>query len=107
MNSIQIHVGGCGIRIGDTFWQAALKEHGLTPEGVRSCTDETSMCNDVTSILFDETPSGKFIPRTMFVDTCPEDVDYLRRHSPLRSLYRSQALITGKENAMCSSSAER
>jgi tubulin alpha len=50
------------------------------------------------STFFNETDSGKHVPRAIFVDLEPTVIDQVRT-GKYRSLFHPEELITGKEDA--------
>jgi len=54
--------------------------------------------NDPFNTFFSETPSGKHVPRAVFVDLEPSVVDEVRMGT-YRGMYHPEQLLTGKEDA--------
>ena len=55
--------------------------------------------NDVGhSTFFSETGSGKYVPRSLYVDLEPGAIDEVKT-GPFRSLFHPETMITGKEDA--------
>lgn len=50
------------------------------------------------STFFTETGSGKYVPRSLFIDLDPSTIDEIRT-GPYKSLYHPELLISGKEDA--------
>jgi tubulin alpha len=50
------------------------------------------------STFFSETSSGKFVPRSLYIDLEPNVIDEVRSGT-YRSLFHPETLITGKEDA--------
>mmetsp|Transcript_5822 Transcript_5822/g.10387 ORF Transcript_5822/g.10387 Transcript_5822/m.10387 type:complete len:445 (-) Transcript_5822:32-1366(-) len=94
---ISIHLGQTGVQVGNSCWQLFCLEHGITPDGLLSsgfsAGGETSFGN-----FFNETPEGKHVPRSVFVDSDPDTIDELRTGSS-RQLFKPEQLISGKESA--------
>lgn len=67
---IAIHVGQAGIQIGNACWELYCLEHGLQPDGYIS-PDADAMRDDSFTSFFNETQSGKYVPRTLFTDLEP------------------------------------
>ncbi|KAK9696355.1 alpha-tubulin [Basidiobolus ranarum] len=93
---ISVHVGQAGIQIGNACWELYCLEHGIQPDG-QVATDKTSS-DDSFSTFFSETGSGKYVPRTVFVDLEPTVIDEVRTGT-YRQLYHPEQLISGKEDA--------
>lgn len=60
--------------------------------------DHVNTDHDSLDSFFYETPSGEYVPRTIFVDLEPSVVDEVRKGS-YRNLFSPNQLITGKEDA--------
>lgn len=72
-------------------------EHGVNKDGKVTLSNDTYAWDSPDSFFY-ETPSGKFVPRTIFVDLEPSVVDEIRKGAN-RNLYSPNQLITGKEDA--------
>lgn len=75
-----------------------LLEHGLGPDGrsdpnIKDVGDPGSY-----ETFFTETSSGKYVPRSIFVDLDPSPIDEIRT-GDCRSLFHPELLISGKEDA--------
>jgi len=88
---ITINVGGAGARIGEEVWKQLMPEHDI---GYNGRKDGKTDCN---ATFFDETRSGYFIPRTIFVDTEPSVVDAIRR-GPLERALHPEFILNGKQD---------
>jgi|EP00670_Eutreptiella_braarudii_P006426 tubulin alpha len=95
---ISIHIGGCGVRLGDASWQLFCLEHGLTPTGVRDGTRQPA--DSSGSFFSEEEHSGRQVPLCVFADLGTEAVDEVRT-GDRRGLYHPNQLISGKEDAAC------
>uniref|UniRef100_A0A8B9C909 Tubulin/FtsZ GTPase domain-containing protein n=1 Tax=Anser brachyrhynchus TaxID=132585 RepID=A0A8B9C909_9AVES len=84
MSCISIHVGQAGVQIGNACWELFCLEHGIQPDG--TFRDQNSQLNydDSFTTFFNETVTGKHVPRAVMVDLEPTVVEQL---------------ITGKEDA--------
>lgn len=51
-----------------------------------------------TAPFFNETSSGKCVPRSLFVDLEPSTIDEIRT-GPYRQLFHPELLLNGKEDA--------
>ncbi len=74
---INIHVGQAGAQIGNSCWELFCLEHNIQPNGI--IKEEDKKENNSFSTFFSETGSGKYVPRTLFVDLEPSVVDEIRR----------------------------
>ncbi|XP_013359216.1 PREDICTED: tubulin alpha chain-like, partial [Chinchilla lanigera] len=73
-------------------------EHGMQPNGQMLSDSTTSGVDDSFSTFFSETSTGKYVPRTTFVDLEPTVIDEVRTGT-YRQLFHPEQLITGKEDA--------
>lgn len=90
---ITICVGGAGVRIGAKFWELLCLEHGIAPNG-RPNPGFSRNSGDSRSSFFNETASGKLVPRTIFVDLEPTAVDKVSK-----DLFHPDSFISGNEGA--------
>ena len=95
---ISLHVGQCGVQIGNACWELYCLEHNIKPDGLRADEDVGTGRNSSFSTFFNETGSGKYVPRSIFVDLEPSVVDEVRT-GMYRSLFHPEQLISGKEDA--------
>lgn len=96
--TLSINIGQAGTQIASTTWQLYCLEHGITPDG--KFDEQQGDCLQNTSInsFFEETSSGKIVPRTIFIDTEPTVIDEVRT-GVYRSLFNPEQLVSGKEDA--------
>ncbi|KAF8663435.1 hypothetical protein AX16_001005 [Volvariella volvacea WC 439] len=94
---ISLHVGQAGVQIGNACWELYTLEHGLSPEG-RLTEGSPSNTDSGFSTFFSETGTGKYVPRSLYIDLEPGVVDDVKA-GPYRSLFHPETLITGKEDA--------
>ena len=71
-------------------------EHGISPSGEISA--DHSAKDDSFSTFFSETPSGKYVPRAIFVDLETSVIDEVRTGA-YRQLFHPEQLLTGEEDA--------
>ncbi|XP_064089629.1 tubulin alpha chain-like isoform X2 [Macrobrachium nipponense] len=93
---VSIQVGQAGVQIGQACWELYCLEHGLLPDG--ELFQDSEKNGSSLDPFFSETPEGKFVPRTVFVDLEPTVVDEIQ-HGPYRELFHPDDLITYKEDA--------
>jgi len=94
---ISIHVGQAGVQIGNACWELYTLEHGLSPDG-RLVEGAQSLHDTGFSTFFSETGSGKYVPRSLYVDLEPGAIDDVKT-GPYRSLFHPESMISGKEDA--------
>lgn len=66
--------GQAGVQIGNACWELYCKEHGLTPDGMKTSTDDKG---DYMDAFFAEMGSGsskRYVPRTAMIDLEPSVV---------------------------------
>ncbi|KAG0144944.1 hypothetical protein CROQUDRAFT_659243 [Cronartium quercuum f. sp. fusiforme G11] len=93
---ISLHVGQAGCQLGNACWELYTLEHGLSPDG--RITSPCARGDDGFSTFFSETGTGKYVPRSIYIDLEPNVVDEVRTGT-YRSLFHPETLVTGKEDA--------
>ncbi|RNA20793.1 tubulin alpha-1 chain-like [Brachionus plicatilis] len=94
---LSIHVGQAGAQIGNACWELFCLEHGIQSDGMIPSEQKTE--SDASfSAFFSETASGKYVPRTLFIDLEPTVIDEIRT-GQYRQLFHPDQLISGKEDA--------
>jgi len=91
---ISLHVGQAGTQIGNSCWELYCLEHGIQPDGTLKATES----NNNLSTFFSECGSGKYVPRSMFMDLETSVIDQVRT-GKYRQLFHPEQLVTGKEDA--------
>ncbi|ODV59447.1 tubulin alpha chain [Ascoidea rubescens DSM 1968] len=95
---ISINVGQAGCQIGNSCWELYCLEHGIQPDGFLSPDVSRPAGDESFSTFFSETGSGKYVPRTVYVDLEPNVIDEVR-NGKYRQLFHPEQLISGKEDA--------
>ncbi|XP_048822971.1 tubulin alpha-4 chain [Lagopus muta] len=95
---ISVHVGQAGVQIGNACWELFCLEHGIQPDGTFKDQHNQLNNDDSFTTFFNETVSGKHVPRAVIVDLEPTVVDEVRAGT-YRQLFHPEQLITGKEDA--------
>ncbi|NWI01998.1 TBA8 protein, partial [Tichodroma muraria] len=95
---ISVHVGQAGVQIGNACWELFCLEHGIQPDGTFKDLQDKLSSDDSFTTFFNETATGKHVPRAVMVDLEPTVVDEVRTGS-FRELFHPEQLITGKEDA--------
>jgi len=96
---ISVHVGQAGVQIGNACWELYTAEHGLGPDGRLEGIDIVRGNGaDGFSTFFSETSSGKYVPRSLYIDLEPNVIDEVRT-GKYRELFHPETMITGKEDA--------
>jgi len=90
---ISLHVGQAGCQIGQDAWTLFGLEHGLGPDG--KCIDQ---CQFDCDSFYRDTGSGKYVPRSIFIDLEPGVIDQVK-NGTYRELFHPESMISGKEDA--------
>lgn len=72
---VSIHIGQAGVQIGNACWELYCLEHGITPDGLMPDDTSYGVEDQSYNTFFSETPSGKHVPRAIFVDLEPTVID--------------------------------
>jgi tubulin alpha len=75
-----------------------LAEHGLGLDGKPDPASTVNNTDGSFSTFFTETGSGKYVPRSLFIDLDPSPIDEIRT-GPYKQLFHPELLISGKEDA--------
>lgn len=94
---ISLHVGQAGVQLGNSLWELYCMEHGITPDGTM-VEGKTKNDDRGFQTFFNETGSGKFVPRAVMADLEPTVIDEVRSGA-YKKLFHPQQLISGKEDA--------
>ncbi|CAF0722814.1 unnamed protein product [Rotaria sp. Silwood1] len=95
---LSIHIGQCGVQIGNACWELYCLEHGIQPDGQMPTDCTLGSGDDSFQTFFAETGAGKYVPRTVFIDLEPTVIDEVRTGT-YRQLFHPETLISGKEDA--------
>ena len=66
-----MHVGQAGVQMGNACWELYCLEHGIYPDGKMPSDKTMGGGDDSFNTFFNETGSGKHVPRAIFVDLEP------------------------------------
>lgn len=92
---VSVHIGQAGIQLGSDCWELFCLEHGINAEGYKMDKNDQ---NQNYRTFFNESDSGKLVPRAVFVDLEPTVINQIR-NGPCKNLYHPEQLISGKEDA--------
>ncbi|BAO42108.2 tubulin alpha-1 chain [Kluyveromyces marxianus DMKU3-1042] len=96
---ISVNVGQAGCQIGNACWELYSLEHGIAPDGyLQDGLKKPTGGEEGFSTFFNETGSGKFVPRAVYVDLEPNVIDEVRTGA-YRDFFHPEQLISGKEDA--------
>ena len=92
---VSLHIGQAGIQLGNDCWELFCLEHGINEEGYRENPNDQT---ENYRTFFNESDSGKLVPRAVFVDLEPTVINQIRT-GRCRNLFHPEQLISGKEDA--------
>lgn len=97
---VSIHVGQAGVQIGNACWELYCLEHGIQKNGYLDQSENAVVNTRETSFstFFNETGSGKYVPRAMLIDLEPTVIDEIK-HGEYKQLFHPEQMINGKEDA--------
>ncbi|GMR47287.1 hypothetical protein PMAYCL1PPCAC_17482 [Pristionchus mayeri] len=95
---VSLHVGQAGVQIGNACWELYCLEHGIEPDGTKPDDPTLGVEDSSYNTFFSETPSGKHVPRAIFIDLEPTVVHEIRTGT-YKNLFHPEQMITGKEDA--------
>lgn len=95
--TISIHLGQAGVQTGNTTWELYCLEHGIKQDGH---FNEQRIGDDDSTFhtFFSESQAGKFVPRSIFVDTEPTVIDEVRS-GEYKNLFNPEHMINSREDA--------
>ena len=89
-------MGSCGNKIGDSFWQRLCNEHNIDGNG--QFTGGPEKCLNKIGTCFDERMEGRFIPRSVHIDTDRTTLDEMMGHSSIRAVMRPDNFVHGSRS---------
>eukprot|EP01128_Nolandella_sp_AFSM9_P012358 TRINITY_DN91_c0_g1_i1.p1 TRINITY_DN91_c0_g1~~TRINITY_DN91_c0_g1_i1.p1 ORF type:complete len:469 (-),score=142.70 TRINITY_DN91_c0_g1_i1:137-1480(-) len=92
---ISLHIGQAGVQTGSACWELYCAEHGIKADGTMG---QDPPADTSFQTFFNETGSGKYVPRSLFVDLEPSVIDGVRT-GEYADLFHPDQLITGTEDA--------
>lgn len=96
---ICINIGQAGIQIGNACWELFCLEHEIQPDGNIHIDDTvTKDSNNSFNTFFTETKKGKYVSRSLFIDSEPSVIDEVRTGTS-GQLFHPDQLISGKEDS--------
>lgn len=95
--TVSIHIGQAGIQTANTTWELYCLEHGIKKDGYLA-DDLIGDSDNAFHTFFSEAQTGKFIPRSILVDTEPTVIDEVRSGA-YRDLFHPDQMINSKEDA--------
>jgi len=96
---ISIHIGQAGVQTGEQCWELYCLEHGINADGtLQENRGPTLEQNDSFKVFFNESNTGKYVPRAVFVDLEPTVIDELK-NGAYSKLFNPSQMLTGIEDA--------
>jgi len=95
VEKISLHVGQAGVQIGYSVWSLLTYEEGITKRGF----DEYAQDDVVHDVCFQEKADGKWIPRTMFLDSEKVVIDEKICGSDMGSIFAEEFQISCYEDS--------
>ncbi|KAI9007638.1 beta-tubulin [Hyaloraphidium curvatum] len=92
---ITVQVGQCGNQVGGKFWETICKEHAINPDG---SFKGTALQKERINVFFQESTSGRYIPRSIAVDLEPGTMEATRA-GPYGKLFRPDNFVTAQSGA--------
>jgi len=95
---ISIHIGQAGVQIGNACWELYCLEHGIRPDGTTDPNNKSIAKDKTFTTFFSETLSGKYVPRSIYLDLEPSVIDCVKT-GPYSKLFHPEQMLCGKEDA--------
>ncbi|KAI3382288.1 hypothetical protein SNEBB_011382 [Seison nebaliae] len=93
---LSIHVGQCGVQVGNACWELYCMEHGIQPDGTMNENEKT--VDSSFSTFFSETAQRKYVPRSLIVDLEATVIDEIR-NGTYRQLFNPSYLLNSIDDA--------
>lgn len=71
---ITFHIGQCGVQSGVHFWEQLTYEHDIGPDGYSQIKYMNAEESLEPFAFFNVMRDGRYVPRTIFVDTDPTTI---------------------------------
>jgi len=94
---ISIHIGQAGVQTGEQCWELYCLEHGINHEGILE-KENVKGEGDSFRVFFNESNSGKYVPRAVFIDLEPTVIDVLKQ-GHFSKLFNPMQMLSGVEDA--------
>eukprot|EP00029_Vermamoeba_vermiformis_P012935 TRINITY_DN787_c0_g1_i2.p1 TRINITY_DN787_c0_g1~~TRINITY_DN787_c0_g1_i2.p1 ORF type:complete len:194 (+),score=49.60 TRINITY_DN787_c0_g1_i2:43-582(+) len=93
---ISLHIGQAGVQAGESTWELLLAEHNIANDGTMK---NPTVKDEGISTFFSQTDTtGKYVPRSVFVDLEPSTIDSVR-NGQYKKLFHPSSMLSGKEDA--------
>ena len=91
---VTLHIGGSGIKIGETFWNKKCMELGVDLNG--GLVDKQF----ITDTYFKTGSDDKLRPRAVFADLAPNEIDYINNFDT-KNLFNKQLMTNCNFDSNC------
>ena len=95
---ICLHIGQAFLEIGSSCWELFCLEHGIRPDGVYPKLIRGEDDNYCFTTFFNETANGRFVPRSIFIDSDPTLINEIKEGC-YKYLFRKEQFIFGYEQS--------
>ena len=95
---IVVNIGQAGVQISNACWELFCLEHGIKPDGQTSPDQASESENYGRNTFFCEGETGKYSPRSVYIDLEPSAINEVRT-GVYGKLFYPHDLISGKEDA--------
>lgn len=68
---ISVHIGQCGVQLGNACWELYGVEHGVLPDGYLEPAGPCESGMNAVKTFYHETDNYKYVPRAVLVDFEP------------------------------------
>ncbi|KAA3456493.1 tubulin beta-9 chain-like [Gossypium australe] len=93
---VHVQGGQCGNQIGAKFWEVICTEHGIDSTGRYNGDSELQL--ERINVYYNETSSGRFVPRAILMDLEPGTMDGVRS-GPFGQIFRPDNFVFGQSGA--------
>ena len=63
--TVSVHVGQCGVQLGERYWRLMCDEHGISPAGRYTNGANNVALGSTTRGFFNDTTNERFMSRAM------------------------------------------
>lgn len=93
-----LHIGQAGLEVGSACYELFCLEHGIHPDGTFPELFSRENYNNYFTKFFNETVSGRFVPRSIFIDSEPNLINEIKEGF-YKYLFRKEQFIFGYEQS--------
>ena len=93
---VTVNVGECDINVGHTVWQQYCAEHKIDCDGILSKNNDGDGC---FRFFFDETRTGRFVPRNVMISLDPESIENIQNNSKHKKMYDPNFMLYNNQGS--------